>query len=201
MNKRIGIFSGTFDPIHVGHLEACLVAKGALELDEVLVMIEGKPYQKNDVTDYSHRKKMVELALTDFKSIKLFEAQGDNITFVTTAKLLKKNYQKATEVIIIGSDMLDKIITWPGFDSWANSQELAIILRSNEEQKKVTQKQKDLSKNFPKLKIHILPAVWSPVSSSTVKQQISKTGHCDLIHRNVMQYIKQNKLYASVPSK
>ncbi len=46
MGQRIGIFGGTFDPIHVGHLVAAVNAKAALHLDRVLLVVANVPWQK-----------------------------------------------------------------------------------------------------------------------------------------------------------
>lgn len=193
--KRIGIFSGTFDPIHIGHIEACLVAKGALELVQVCVMIEKKPKRKDGVTDYKHRKKMVELALDDFDTINFLDANTDNITFEETQQLLSKKFPGYQFVMIVGSDMLDHIEDWPGFEQWATKNSVAIVLRSNSEEKVVKKKVAALDKKLGKTQITVLPAVWSPISSSKIRSDIKKTGHSDLVHRQTMSYIKEHKLY------
>ncbi|MDA8061689.1 MAG: adenylyltransferase/cytidyltransferase family protein, partial [Actinomycetota bacterium] len=46
MGERIGIFGGTFDPVHVGHLVAAVNAKHALRLDRVIMMVANVPWQK-----------------------------------------------------------------------------------------------------------------------------------------------------------
>lgn len=193
MNKRIGLFSGTFDPIHVGHVEACLVALGACRLDEVLVMIEKNPHRKHSVTDYKHRKKMTELALANFKNIKQFETPHDNITFDNTLPELADTYNKTDFCLIIGSDMLEHLADWPAANEWLPKLELCVVLRTNQEKTKVT-------KQLEKLKVKsykILPAVLSPVSSSIIKKEIATEGFSDQLHKQVMNYIKQHRLYRS----
>lgn len=189
--QRVGLFSGTFDPIHIGHIEVCLVALGVCELDEVLVMIEKKPHRKNKVTDYKDRKKMAELALEDFQRIKLFDHKADNITFENTLPEIKHTYNKAQVCLIIGSDMLEHLQQWPGAKKWLPNLELCVVLRENKERKAVEAKLKTLDLEQTK----VLPAVWSPVSSSLVKSEIAKNHHSDLVHRNVLSYIEKHRLY------
>ncbi len=193
--RRIGIFSGTFDPIHIGHIEACLVSKGAFELDKVLVMIEKNPKRKEKITDYKHRKKMVELALADFDSIELFDTGEDNITFTDTPAHLQKKFPGSQFIMITGSDMLAHMPEWVGFDEWANTQSIGVVLRTNGEEAAVKKLVKEWSKKYPKLQLTVLPAVWSPVSSSKIRSELSKSKHSDLIHRNVMSYIREHKVY------
>ncbi len=193
MPKRIGLFSGTFDPIHVGHIEVCLVALGACELDEVLVMIEKNPHRKEKVTDYAHRKAMTDAALHDFKTIKRFDSPHNNITFENTLPTLANTYNNAQFCLIVGSDMLEHLGDWPGADAWLARLELCVVLRDNTQKSKVTKQLEQLTpKNYK-----ILPAVWSPVSSSIVKNDIRQNGLSDLVHNNTMNYIKKHRLYRS----
>jgi cytidyltransferase-like protein len=81
--SSVGIFSGTFDPFHRAHLEACLVAKEACNLNSTVVVLEHKPQRKQKVTAYNHRQQMIDLAIQNYPSIRLQEAPVDNITFDT----------------------------------------------------------------------------------------------------------------------
>lgn len=192
-SRRIGLFSGTFDPIHVGHVEVCLVALGACGLDEVLVMIEKNPHRKEKVTDYAHRKKMTELVLADFTAIQQFESAYDNITFENTLPELNDTYNKADFCLIIGSDMLEHLADWPAADVWLPQLELCVVLRTNQEKSNATKRIKSLNiKNYK-----ILPAVLSPVSSSVVKKEIATKGYSERLHQAVMNYIKRHGLYRS----
>jgi nicotinate-nucleotide adenylyltransferase len=193
--KRIGLLSGTFDPIHIGHIEAALVSRAACELDEVLLLIEKKPHRKEKVSDYKHRKKMVELATNDFSSINFYEVKDNNITFEKTGKELEKKYSGATFVMIMGSDMLTHLADWPGLEQWLDSHELCVVLRENKEKKDAEKQLEKLHEAHPNLKAKLVPAVWSPVSSAKIKQQIQETEHADELHRLVRKYVIDQKLY------
>src|ERR1700752_4210214 len=68
MGQRIGIFGGTFDPIHVGHLVAAINAKHAVGLDRVVLMVANVPWQKAEVRVVSSaedRLALVEAAVGD----------------------------------------------------------------------------------------------------------------------------------------
>ncbi len=195
MSKRIGIFSGTFDPIHVGHVEACLVALGALELDEVLVMIEKNPTRKTNVTSYDHRKKMVKIALQDFKHISFFDhaknSRSENIKFENTLPQFRQQYPDAQVCLIVGSDMLDHLHKWPNAKDWLPQLELCVVLRNNSDKAKTQKLLEDISVKIAK----ILPAVWSPISSSTIKAELVAKKHPDGLHLGVLEYIQSNHLY------
>lgn len=198
---RIGILSGTFDPIHIGHIESALVSLAACELDEVLVMIEKKPHRKSKTTDYKARKKMVELALADFQKINLCDVSEDNITFEKTGKELQAEHKDAQFVMIMGSDMLEHLSEWPGLEDWLTEHELCVVLRENKEKAATEKKLKQLREEHPKLKAKTVPAVWSPVSSAQIKKDLKKHGGSELVHRKVMDYIKANNVYDLSASK
>src|ERR1700685_3630197 len=68
MGERIGIFGGTFDPIHVGHLVAAVNAKHTLSLDRVIMMVANVPWQKAGdrvVTSAEERYDLVRAAVGD----------------------------------------------------------------------------------------------------------------------------------------
>lgn len=191
MNK-IGLFSGTFDPIHVGHIKACLSAKAVCGLEQVLVLVEQKPHRKQKVTNYQERKNMVELAISDFKLINFFDTNEPNITFDTTLPILKKRFPGVVFVMIVGSDMLEHMTKWGNIDSV----ELCVVLRDDKVLGESKTHLKTLKKSHPKLKATILPPVEATVSSSIVRKQIASNGHGDGLHRRVIEYINQQQLYA-----
>src|ERR1700737_2110499 len=68
MPERIGVFGGTFDPIHVGHLVAAVNARHALDLDRVILMVANLPWQKvgqRTVTSAEDRYALVQAAVGD----------------------------------------------------------------------------------------------------------------------------------------
>lgn len=197
MSKRIGLFSGVFDPIHIGHVEACLVALSACDLEQVLVLIEKEPRRKGKITPFAKRKDMVDMALGDFTLINVFDINQPNITFKKTMPVIKKRFPGAKFCMIIGSDMLEFLDDWEDSEELLKNVELCVVLRSNKDQKKVKKQLEGYKKKHDKFAYEIVPAVWSPVSSTAVRKEIAKEGHCDLVHRDVMAYSKKHRLYSS----
>lgn len=193
--KRVGIFSGTFDPIHIGHIEACLVALAACDLEQVAVLIEKQPHRKRVVTPYAQRKAMVELALADFESISLVDINQSNLTYKKTLPALRRLYPKRQFHLIIGSDMLEHVDAWQDVDKLLQQVKLCVVLRENKDKPETEKILKAFTKVVPGLQYVILPAVWSPISSSAIKKEIAIYGHSDMVHRNVVAYIAKNKLY------
>lgn len=114
---RIGIMGGTFDPVHMGHLQIGRQAKEEYGLEQVWFMPSGQPPHKRDhkVTAAAHRCAMVELAIEGQNGFVLsrseVERPGDTYTAQTLA-LLKEGYPGHDFYFIIGADSLYEIEKW-----------------------------------------------------------------------------------------
>lgn len=114
--KRVGIFGGTFDPPHYGHLIVAQEVWHACSLDEIWFMPSGQPPHKNrPVTDVRHRVKMIHLAIADHPAFRLslFECRrrGPSYTY-DTIKALKSAYPGLLFHFIIGGDMAEDLPRW-----------------------------------------------------------------------------------------
>ncbi len=116
--RRIGVFGGTFDPPHVGHLVAAVNVAHQLQLDHVLFVVANVPWQKigtRDISDAPDRLAMVELAVEsrdDLRSSAIeIQRGGDSIT-ADTLEDLAPLYPDTELVIILGSDAAAGVGTW-----------------------------------------------------------------------------------------
>lgn len=192
---KVGVFSGTFDPVHIGHVEACLVSKAALELDTVCILLEKNPARKADVTDYKDRLAMLKLAVAEYGTINVLDFDEDNVTVESALDALDSKFANAKYWYILGSDMLKHIESWAGFEDLMSNFKLCVVLRNNSEKNSVTEHLNIFKESFPKMDYKILPEVWSEVSSSKVRQEIKETGTSKNVNPEVLEYIKNFELY------
>ena len=114
---RIGVFGGTFDPIHMGHLIVAEDARAALELDRVLFIPAGQPWFKSyrQITDAHHRLAMVRLAVSDNPYFGVSDIEiarsGPSYTVDTLAEL-RDHHPDAEFIVILGVDALREIDRW-----------------------------------------------------------------------------------------
>jgi len=195
MANRIGVFSGTFDPVHRGHIEACVVALGVLSLDNVLIMLEKRPHRKAGVAEFMDRANMLELATMDFPSLRIVDLGTDNVTTSDTIKYLENHFLGAQYWYIVGSDMLKHIEDWPESDKLLDRFSFCVVLRHNDDRKETERQIEKLNKTHKNTKFIILPSVWSPVSSSTIKEGLSKGELMTALDPAVHEYIRRHKLY------
>ncbi len=116
--RRIGLFGGSFDPIHVGHLALAQAAKLALPLDEVVFLPAGQPWQKTNstMTAAPHRLEMVRLALAGHGGLSVDDREirraGPTFTIDTVRELRAEHGPDACLVLLIGSDQFHALSTW-----------------------------------------------------------------------------------------
>jgi nicotinate-nucleotide adenylyltransferase len=117
LHERVGLFGGTFDPPHVGHLILASEARSQLELTRVLWTVTPDPPHKQDqsITALEHRLAMVRLAIQDDPGFELSDVElnrpGPHYT-IDTIKLLAQQNPDAEIVPIIGGDSLNDLPTW-----------------------------------------------------------------------------------------
>jgi nicotinate-nucleotide adenylyltransferase len=120
--RRIGIMGGTFDPIHHGHLVAASEVASRFELDEVVFVPTGQPWQKADekVSPAEDRYLMTVIATAAnprFAVSRVDIDRGGPTYTVDTLRDLRRQYgPKADLFFITGADALDKILSWKEVD-------------------------------------------------------------------------------------
>jgi len=118
MGERIGIFGGTFDPIHVGHLVAAINAKHSLGLDRVILMVANVPWQKagaRAVSTAVDRLALVEAAVGDVPGLEAgrmeIERGGESFTADTLAEWHGARPDDELH-LIVGWDVARELATW-----------------------------------------------------------------------------------------
>lgn len=118
LNRRVGIMGGTFDPIHHGHLVAASEVAADFALDEVVFVVTGQPWQKDDrnVSDAEHRYLMTVIATASnprFTTSRVdIDRPGPTYT-IDTLRDLREHFGPTAELFFItGADALSQILSW-----------------------------------------------------------------------------------------
>ena len=116
MTKRVGIFGGTFDPIHIGHLVIGQEIMLQCTLDRVVFMPSGDPPLKHTMTSAEDRAVMVSLAVRDYPGFELcrFELSRPGKSYtIDTLRSLRRNMGENTKLfLIIGADNAVEMGDW-----------------------------------------------------------------------------------------
>lgn len=114
--ERLGVFGGTFDPPHIGHLAAAEAARWALGLDRVLFVVANTPWQKvaeQPVSPAADRLALVRAAVTNQERFEVSTLEIDRGGDSSTAETLTDLADAARELfLIVGSDLADSLDTW-----------------------------------------------------------------------------------------
>ena len=131
---RIGLFGGTFDPVHTGHLTAAEEVRSALGLDRMLLVVANDPWQKSDrdVTPAEDRFALVVAAVADhphLEASRLEIDRGGPSYTVDTVRQLVEAVPDATVVVVVGADVASQLDTWHDADALAGMVTVAVVDR------------------------------------------------------------------------
>ena len=132
---RIGLFGGTFDPPHVGHLVTAVNVRHALALDAVVLMVANSPWQKHGtraITLAEDRLAMVEAAVADVKGLVAGDAEirrgGSSFTADTLGTMVE-SYPGAELFTIVGDDAAAGLTTWERYEEVVAQSRLVVVDR------------------------------------------------------------------------
>jgi len=132
---RIGIFGGTFDPIHTAHLEVAEAVRERLGLDRMLLMVANRPWQKvgaRPLTPAEDRFAMVEAAAADWPGLEPSRMEidrgGPTYTIDTVRQLLDEE-PGAEVTLVVGSDVVGGLTTWKDEAALQGAVTLAVVGR------------------------------------------------------------------------
>lgn len=114
---KIGVFGGTFDPVHLAHLVVAECARDAAGLDKVIFLPAPRPPHKNmsDLTGYHHRVEMVRRAIDGRPEFVVSDIENrlDGPSYTTrTLDVLAQEYPGSKWFLIMGADSLRDLHTW-----------------------------------------------------------------------------------------
>ena len=138
MAGRIGIFGGTFDPPHVGHLVVAQDALEKLDLDRLVVVPAGSPPHRESVLDPDTRLELVRRAFEDDDRIQVSDVElrreGPSWT-VDTLQWARRELDPDTLFLIVGADQLRSFRGWREPERILGLARLAVMTRPGEETK------------------------------------------------------------------
>ena len=114
---RLGIYGGSFDPVHYGHLLLAETCREACRLDEVWLIPAAKPPHKLDreLTPARQRVEMLELAVTGSEHLKVssLEIERGGVSYtVDTLRDIAQGHPGAELFVLMGADSLRDLLTW-----------------------------------------------------------------------------------------
>ncbi|MBH5954469.1 nicotinate (nicotinamide) nucleotide adenylyltransferase, partial [Neisseria meningitidis] len=134
--KKIGLFGGTFDPIHNGHLHIARAFADEIGLDAVVFLPAGGPYHKDAASaSAADRLAMVELATAEDARFAVSDCdivrEGATYTF-DTVQIFRQQFPSAQLWWLMGSDSLMKLHTWKKWQMLVRETNIAVAMRQGD---------------------------------------------------------------------
>lgn len=196
---KIGLFGGSFDPIHRGHLEPVRHARAALGLERVIYLPTARPPHKPDRYAPPHaRYAMVELALLDEEGLYAspYEMRDETCYTVDTVEHFRRELPVAGLVLLIGADSWASFTSWRSWPRLVDLAELAVLVRPGWETGELAPR---LAEEHARGRLHFVANEPWPVSSSELRQRLARGGAAspDELPKLVIDYIHKYDLYRS----
>lgn len=187
---KIGVFGGSFDPVHTEHIEIVKVAFKEFNIDKVIIVPAYTPPHKNflNVSD-THRLNMLSCAIENLENvfINTFEINLKRVVYTyETLDYLKTKYSNANLKLIIGADSYNHLNTWKKSEYIAKEYGFLVIKRKNIA----------VDSNSKFFKYSQFSNFEGKFSSTQVRENIKKGLDVSyILNDKVYNYIKENELY------
>ena len=194
--RRVGLFGGTFDPVHNAHVELARAALAALALDEVRWIPTGQPWQKGrHITPAIHREAMVRLAMGSEPRFVLdrIEIERPGLSFtLDTVRELAAAYPGNDWVLIIGQDQYQSLHTWRDWQQLLGLVTLAVANRPGP----VLPAHEDVQRFHHR----VVPLPMLDISATDIRQRAAARADISLlVPPEVARYIDLHRLYQATP--
>ena len=197
--KKYGIFGGSFNPIHYGHLMICEYIKEEMGLDKVIFIPTGNPPHKDLGVSAEDRYEMVRLAISpnpDFE-ISDIETTRVNLSYtVDTIRELKKIYKEEKLYFLIGLDSLFQLKTWKKIGDLSQEIEFVVALRPGYIDKEEINNEIDFLRESFGTRINLIKTPLYEISSTDLRDRIHEGKSLRyLIPKKVLDYIEESGFY------
>ena len=189
---RLGVFGGTFDPIHIGHLIAAAEAMHVFSLDRVLFVPAGRPWQKDSFSEAEDRFTMTVLGTASHERFAVSRTEVDRTGPTYTADTmegLRDFYGSGTSLyFIIGADAVQKVDTWRGVERLVGLAEFIAVARPGAGN--------TVHPLNTSILVHKLAIPGVDISSTDVRARVAEGRPIDfLVPASVARYIRRCGLY------
>ena len=193
IRTRVGIFGGTFDPVHVGHLVAAVNAMAGAKLDKVLIVVANVPWQKQGTRILSPapvRFALVKAAIAGVAGLEAcdFEIRrGGQSYTIDTVREISMLYPRSDLFLIVGADAA------LGLSSWERSESLSALVTLIVVNRPGTRVDGQVTSSWKTLFVEV-PAI--DISSTDIRARVREKRPLDfLLTRETIDFINGSGLY------
>lgn len=195
---KTGIYGGSFNPVHNGHIHLALSAVSELNLDRIFLVPTGiSPHRSmNEYVSGGDRLNMLRLAceISDKLEVCDYELNSDRKSYtIYTVQEFRRRFPEDDLFLLVGSDMFMIFEKWYCFREILKEVTLVVVSRKSGDMDALKQKLQEFQQYG---KIIICNAEPLEISSTEIRKKIAKNDNFSCyLDKNVVQYITSNKLY------
>ncbi|MEG6503394.1 MULTISPECIES: nicotinate (nicotinamide) nucleotide adenylyltransferase [unclassified Desulfovibrio] len=189
---RVGIYGGSFNPVHLGHVRAVELFVERLQLDCALVIPSSFPFYKNTrPTPFMHRYAMCLLAFQKTLKVIVSDLERNHPRGMHTCDVIREirsHYDTAALYLLVGVDVFRKMPGWEDVNSILRETEIVVLRRETEEEVPPFP--------FPGARVTVLDDPALPLSASEIRSDIE--AGCSVqgkVPEEVAEYMETFRLY------
>lgn len=165
---KIGIYPGTFDPVHEGHVGFAHTAVSRCDLDRIIFLPEANPREKVGVSSLYDRERWLQEAIQPYGFLEVMTLDHSQFTVAETLPFLEDTFPSDALTLLIGSDVVKTFhYRWPGLEALLSRMPLAIALRGEDTTEMIVE---SLSACHTKPRYHILDSPHPSATSSKIRK-------------------------------
>jgi nicotinate-nucleotide adenylyltransferase len=198
----IGIYGGSFDPVHLGHLKTATSIKNELGIERLFLLPCYEPVHKQSLNYTSEQRlEMLSLAIQDFPELEIdtreILREGSSFMIDTLIELVEE-FNNHTICLIIGMDSFINFKTWKQWDEFADLVHMVVLPRSGNQPDKKSLDTFDLAKDKDHLKSELTGLLYFSnsklinISSSDIRDKIANDQNLDqLVPSSVINLLQK----------
>ena len=201
---KIGVFGGTFNPPHFGHIQSVKAAVAQLGLDKLIIVPSATPPHKpvpDGTPSVEFRLNMAKLAFEDIPNsiVSDFEIKNGNMCYtIDTVTAIKRDFPESELFLLLGTDMYLSLYSWKDWENLLKLAAPAVFSRNNELKSEIENFSLTLREKFD-VRAKIVDNTVLDISSSAIRDMLPNRGGIKYLDENVYSYIISNRLYGANP--
>ena len=194
--RRVGIYAGTFNPVHSGHIAFALQAAREAELDRVYFLPERRPRFKQGVEHFGHRVAMLKRAAKPHPQFSVLELNDIDFTVDRTLPKLSDRFRGGQLIFLLGSDAALQLADWPNLGRFLNKVEIVVGLRQRGSDIRVREAMRHWPLQPPA--VHLFESFAPEISSRDVREALYQRQAAPGLLTSVQKYSDRHWLYVSL---
>lgn len=197
---RIGIFAGTFDPIHNGHVRFAQAAVAQGHLDKVVIVAEKNPYRKAPFASWDHRQAMIERATDTIEEAdhdyRFSNKLAHQFTMKNMLMTARDHYGDEHEVwFLVGSDIFEHMKRWHDTLEQHEYGGFIVMLRDDHTEEWLNEKLAELEDTGNPVRIILIKNNHPHISSRKIRDAIAAQQAPGELPDAAQRYIAEHQLY------